>query len=1391
MILIGEIESERKESGTLQSEYIMFPCILVFIYLVYYFLFRCSDLAISFLYCPSCLSSFDLATQPTIPFVAWKILFFFWNGMANPRLPFPHCSRYRYNRNREAERARFSGSALPHPTPSGTPPPSVPAYHGGYQPVPGPNGPISYPPTPQQPQQTRIQSYQNGPNTTSQWASSQGRRSVSGGINNTLPPMMYRDRDKDHDKERTERDVTGKVDYRLDTRTSDRVSQPKKELTEDNKLVSPSSTELKVPTPSTTHAPSTGITPVSATSSRQYSPPPPQPQPPLGPRAGTGAPPPTGPRGGPPPTGPRAGVDREGRKDTDRKWGSKERGGSAEYRNNTPLPQHPHTQPQPQTTPAKQPSVGSAMTRLDPIAHVHPDRIREIETAVKGEDDRTHTHIPQHIPEQPSSFGGAESTVVSATTEVWTTPAHPAQRASSTTLSGPSRPGSSSSSRGGFSNILNPVIGPGYGPTGSTHNTAQPTPTAPASVNSSPTKLIQPPTAPRALQQASGARSGPYWPRRNNFRGSGNFGPTVKREVGDDGVVMGGYRSNGRGNGGMGMGMGIGRGVDRGRRGSRAGVEAERMISREDVEMPDAHAHIKAKEERRLDVSPKEIKDAEFIEAPRLALERKGSTPEKLPPPPLPPQPQPTPVVKIEDDLEEEDDDVSLTQADVAFKIADIDKDIERLEKKLSELSKRKTEHVAEVKKIDKEIELAAEAEAEAARSRSPRTMEPEAKTIMEVSVTEMGLGRQKQQQLEHQQQQQLEEDHVMQQQEKEELLHQEERKQEERVEQQLQAQFHHQQNQQEIVFNHSEEVLRTPSISLSPTPSVSNSPTSSDVASIETESDESLRGGSNNRPPAHPDLPFFRSGPPMKPSDYDFFQANIEEHEHMRELIVAHISEERKAAYEKETSLKRKFKELFEPWYERCQDMDKESTRKKKGASEPAEMGASPVLTTAVASETVGRRAGRNPVSDVVRSEAEMEQVLKGLAEEEQQKAADTKAKDQNAREAVVPDMIIDPSEMLVFKDTNRLLRTNEDVLAVFQYHVPSDDWNEMEQKIFRERYAQFPKQWGKIAQEIEGRDFKACILHYYMTKKTCNYKELVRGPGKRGARKGKRKQASSQRTRQSALIADLGRRGGVGTGEDDEGADSEDVTPAAITETGRPKRAAAPVFGVEANNNSNNIDAEVMGTNGGGKRGSRDLKGGDDDGEKIERGTKRTRGGNNAGREKGQKRVKTPANVPVQPPTPVPIQPVLAPVPERMEKKEEKKEDLREKESEAVSALTGMSTNIEIPPEPIVVEDKKPVIIQQLNPQVQMPVEQPLTPLQQPPTLPTTPVPLPPPSTPTPKKEKGEREKAVAQTSSYWSVPEQSDFPHLLASFGTNWAMISQRLASKTTVMASRPCV
>jgi hypothetical protein len=47
------------------------------------------------------------------------------------------------------------------------------------------------------------------------------------------------------------------------------------------------------------------------------------------------------------------------------------------------------------------------------------------------------------------------------------------------------------------------------------------------------------------------------------------------------------------------------------------------------------------------------------------------------------------------------------------------------------------------------------------------------------------------------------------------------------------------------------------------------------------------------------------------------------------------------------------------------------------------------------------------------------------------------------------------------------------------------------------------------------------------------------------------------------------------------------------------------------------------------------------------------------------------------------------------------------------------------------------------------------------------------------------GQDRRTLQQTSSYWSVPEQTDFPALLRHFGTDWHGIARFMTSKTHIM------
>jgi len=1268
-------------------------------------------------FCLACFSPLQVLSQSP------PVVFFFGAEWLIPVLS--SLLPVRYNRSRDAERARFSSATQSHQVPALTNPPPGPPYHGSYQPANASGSAAAFGSAAQPPGRPP---FQHPPGVgNGQWSTSSARRAMSGGTANALPQTTYRDRDKD-----PHRDVSQKMDYRLDTCSSDRASL-KKEPTDD---ISPLTQDSKSANTPLSALPSTGATPISATSSRPYSPPPAQA--PSGPRSGTGANPPTGPRGAP--TGPRHGVDR---KDAERKWVSKDRGVSAEYWNiQTPAQSH-------QTPLSKQPAqpLGG---RLEIGSNLHPDRKREIE---KVNDDRDNKHHVQQAStssefstsqESAESSGAAEP--VGAEHGPWATPAIPPTRTSgavsSVTPLAPSRSGSSSQ---GFRVSQNSPNAPTFGSSG-----AGPlTPTAPAGPSGSPTSG-PPPIGPRAILKTS---RGQYRNRRGGggggYRPPGDFRASALKRESDAG-----YR------GARGMG-GVDGAVGRGRRGSRSGPEPDRLAAKEglgDVEMLDA----RSKDEKKEDIATTPERSSQTQENAESYTEKTiQSSPS--PPVPIPAAPQPPLVVKIE---EEDEDDVSLTQADVISKISDIDGDIQSLEQKLEKLDRARIYHQEELERIEEE-ELQA------------RNAVPSAK---EVSVV-----------AEFPEPEKMDHDLPEEMNEEEQLQSQAQQERQERADngEQPSEQLNSEPKPVEEDILDLPDRPRTPTASPSSTPSPTRSRTPSDAGSIETESDESIK---HLMISAHPGLPFYRPGPPLKPTDYGFFHSNIQQHEGIRELVVAQISAQKQATFERETDLKRKYCQYYEPWHERCLELEKESSRKKKSNSEPADTnGASPAVTASTAAETptaVGRRAAR--AGDVVRSEAELEQVIKNLAEQDEQKA-DSGSKPPGVKEAYVPAMILDPGERLIFQDTNRLLQSDDEIKSAFLYDIPPDDWTEPEQKLFCDRYMQFPKQWGKIAQGIQGRDFKACILHYYMTKKAQGYKELQKGGGKRGRGK-RRKAANPQKTRQSALIADLGRRGG-----EEEDADSEDVMPTAMTDSGRPKRAAAPVFGGESNNNNQDPEAP-------GKRGGK----GDDD-ESRAGGTKRTRGNNSVGRERGQKRAKAPVTPAVQPTPPpnVPVaQPALAPVPDKVEGKEkEKKEDLGDRETDAVHVLTGLSGIAEKSSTPpltvlqpvqpvltpsVVIEDKKPIAIP-TTPTIPYaaPLDVPVGTL-----IPPSPQPLASPIEPSltqvvVKKEKVDRgggggvEKPVAQTSSYWSVPEQNDFPQLLAAYGTNWAAIAARLASKTTVM------
>ncbi len=104
----------------------------------------------------------------------------------------------------------------------------------------------------------------------------------------------------------------------------------------------------------------------------------------------------------------------------------------------------------------------------------------------------------------------------------------------------------------------------------------------------------------------------------------------------------------------------------------------------------------------------------------------------------------------------------------------------------------------------------------------------------------------------------------------------------------------------------------------------------------------------------------------------------------------------------------------------------------------------------------------------------------------------------------AVIPPILAPPEERRrKFTDNNGLI---QDPLKEYNERKFLDTWTDSEKEIFKEKYLLHPKNFGQIAQALERKTVPDCVQYYYLSKKTENYKQLMRRSkvtrrGKRGA--------------------------------------------------------------------------------------------------------------------------------------------------------------------------------------------------------------------------------------------------------------------------------------------------
>ncbi|KAE8447313.1 hypothetical protein EG329_010871 [Mollisiaceae sp. DMI_Dod_QoI] len=499
--------------------------------------------------------------------------------------------------------------------------------------------------------------------------------------------------------------------------------------------------------------------------------------------------------------------------------------------------------------------------------------------------------------------------------------------------------------------------------------------------------------------------------------------------------------------------------------------------------------------------------------------------------------------------------------------------------------------------------------------------------------------------------------------------------------------------------------------------------------------------------------LPKFNCKKPFEDEDLMKEMADMWDNHELNARIRQNIIEKKERDKREQDEERERYKERLLAYRRRMEfSMDEVAVKSRekfaksraKAAAEAAALQASSLPSNGGKPEGQRRTGSRWATEhDIERVLRESEQEAKDSKEREERAA---RAKTASAKEATIPDMCW--SEELWnetrFHDKTHLVPF-ERSFARLEYGEPIDNFTEEECRIFEEVYLEFPKQWSKIAEALPDRDYKACIQHYYLVKHDSNLKEKLRKQPK----KKKGRKAASKNPKSNALMADLGL---TIRDETEEGQDAENG------ERRRPRRAAAPTWPIETPASESEVASPAPTPS---RKTAAAPKGdANNDAPPSKRKTK-------AAREKGSKQTKNNqllAAAPTalanrQPESPAPPMP-----PAEWKNQREPSVNPRvpqfdgpaQKQSTFTSAFAPVEKPS--PATPTSFESKsQPVYAQQerLESAPPMGFEQP------------------------------QDRRTIQQTSSYWSVPEQTDFPALLKHFGTDWHGIAKYMTSKTHIM------
>uniref|UniRef100_UPI00398F1648 nuclear receptor corepressor 2-like n=1 Tax=Pristiophorus japonicus TaxID=55135 RepID=UPI00398F1648 len=225
------------------------------------------------------------------------------------------------------------------------------------------------------------------------------------------------------------------------------------------------------------------------------------------------------------------------------------------------------------------------------------------------------------------------------------------------------------------------------------------------------------------------------------------------------------------------------------------------------------------------------------------------------------------------------------------------------------------------------------------------------------------------------------------------------------------------------------------------------------------------------------------------QPSDTKQYHENIQINQVMRKKLVLYFKRRNHARKQWEQKFCQRYDQLMEAWEKKIEQIESNPHRRAKESKvrEYYERQFPEIRKQRELQERMQRvgQRGCTLSATVARSEHEISEIIDGLSEQEN-------TEKQMRQLAVIPPMLFDAEQQRIkFINMNGLM---EDPMKVYKERHLINLWGDQEKDIFREKFIQHPKNFGHLTTFLDRKKVADCVLYYYLSKKSQNYKGQLR---------------------------------------------------------------------------------------------------------------------------------------------------------------------------------------------------------------------------------------------------------------------------------------------------------